>query len=278
MNPVLAQTNAWSAGFGVKRNDYGLDFSVVPFGELGLTYRGTVNYTFGRPGAAIASIVPYLSTTEGGSPVVITSKVGGRDKVAAWGLYVYNSAKSPQIVHRVTGKGPPPKEFIWDGSVDHANDPGNDIPGAMMNSPKAPEGTYYAILTARYTTGNTHNSKYLQLDVNNSPPKIEVRVHKNSRNPRSPHEVYVPANFIPVSVDGKAVAHWKLEVMDAAGRVFRTFTGAGQPPEQVNWDGKGDDGSAFISGQVYQVRYWLKDPLGNAALNPAPVAFRAVFR
>lgn len=263
-NEVLAQEAAWSAGFGIKRNDYGFDFSVVPFGELGLTYRGTLHYTFGRPGVSISTRFPYLSTTEGGSAAVISTSVGGRDKVASWGMYVYQSGKNPVVVHRQTGQGPPPKEFMWDGKLD--------------NNSTAPEGTYYAVFSARYTTGNTHNSKYLEINVNNSPPKISVKLHENSRNPLKTYEAYLPMTFVPVSLDGKEVASWKMEVLDSAGVIFRTLSGEGAPPAEVVWDGKGDDGSALISGQIYQLRYRVRDPLGNTAVNGAPLAFKAVFR
>ena len=265
-NPALAQEHAWTAGVGVKRNEWGLDLSAVPFGELGLTYRATVNYSFGQPGASISSIVPYLSTTGSGSPAVISTRVGGRDKVTAWGMYIYHTARGakPSIVKKTTGSGPPPKDFIWDGTLD--------------NGSKAVEGSYFAILTARYTTGNVENSEYLRLEVDNSPPKIDIKFDKSSVVAGGKNTAYVPTQFIPRSLDRQAVARWRLEIMDAQGNLFRSIRGLGEPPKKIIWDGLGDDGSAFVSNSVYQVRYWVKDPLGNEALNPAPVSFRAVFR
>ena len=150
--------------------------------------------------------------------------------------------------------------------------------GKFKDNEAAPEGVYWAVLTARYTTAQTVSSKYVQLEVSNSIPVAELTVDPASVNASKPEEAYVPTAFRPKLKSGRGVAEWRVEVLDPAGAVFRTYLGKGGMPEQVVWDGKSDKGAALISGQVYQARIWVRDELGNEGAMQAPINFRAVFR
>ena len=50
----------------------------------------------------------------------------------------------------------------------------------------------------------------------------------------------------------EAPKSWKLSVIDPKGNTFKTFSGEGFPPEQIVWDGKGDDGSVVFSRENYK--------------------------
>lgn len=256
--------NPWTVGLGAKFNPVGLDLSIVPFGELGLTYRATLSYKFGDPGAELSTRLPYLSSTVSGKGALIEPRITAPDKVAAWGLFIYDSGKPARVVKQMQGHGSLDSQVIWDGRL-------ND------GSP-APEGQYWAILSARYTTGKTVSTKYLRLEVNNTPPQVDLALDPSSVNPQAAGEAFVPTVF-KASLKGRAASYWHLEILDSQGAVFRTLRGDGNPPaEGMVWDGKGDKGDALISGQVYQARMKVSDPLGNESSSPTPVSFRAVFR
>jgi hypothetical protein len=256
--------NPWSAGLGMHFDPWGFDLSVVPFGELGLTYRGSVHWRFGKPGAGLDARMPYASTVGVGKAAVLTPRMSAPDKVTAWGLYIYNSTRPARVVRTLSGSGPVQKELLWDGK--------------LQDGQSAPEGVYWGILSARYTTGQTVNSQYVKLEVNNSVPVVDLVLDGASVNPRAAGEAYIPVGLRPSLKSGRGIAQWRLEVLDPRGQVFRTVLGSGSLPEMLVWDGKGDRGEALISGQVYSARLRVTDALGNEGATATPVSFRAVFR
>lgn len=256
--------NPWTLGFGLQYDEWGLDLSAVPYGELGMTYRASVNWRFGKPGARLDARLAYASTAGSGKSAVLDDAMSAPDKVQAWAVYIYDSGRPARIVRTFTGSGPPAGTMQWDGR-------GND-------SKPVPEGVYWGILTARYTTGQLVTSKYVRLEVNNSVPVVDLSIDPSSLNPRAAGEAFVPTAFHAQLRSGRGIAAWRIEILDPQGRVFRTLSGEGPAPQQVVWDGKGDQGDELISSQVYSARIWVKDALGAEGNSPAPVSFKAVFR
>ena len=256
--------NPWSAGMGVKFDDWGFDLSVVPFGELGLTYRASLSLRFGKPGANLDARAAYASTAGNGKSAILSPTMSAPDKVAAWGLYIYDSGRPAKVIRSVQGSGPAEKEVLWDGRT--------------QNGSPAPEGVYWAVISARYTTGQTVYSKYVKLEVNNSTPVVDLSLDPLSVNPKVAGEAFIPTAFKPTLKSGRGIAEWRLEVLDPQGKVFRNQPGQGLLPESMVWDGKGDQGDALISGQIYSARLWVKDAIGNESVSQTPVSFRAVFR
>lgn len=256
--------NPWSAGLGMQFDPWGFDLSVVPFGELGLTYRASLNWKFGKPGATLESRVPYVNNGERGKPAVLTPRLSAPDKVAAWGLYIYNNARPARVVHTLSGSGPLEKELLWNG---------RDAGGRPL-----PEGVYWGILVARYTTGQTVNSSYVKLEINNTVPMVDLSVDPLSLNPKDPSEAFIPVALKPRLNKGSGVVQWRVEILDAQGRVFRSILGSGPLPPSLVWDGKGDKGEALYSNQIYSARLFVVDALGQEGASATPVSFRAVFR
>jgi flagellar hook assembly protein FlgD len=256
--------NPWSAGLGMKFDHWGMDLSVVPFGELGLTYRGSVNWRFGKPGANLEATVAYASTVGTGKSAVLTTGLSAPDKVAAWGIYIYDSGRPAKVVRSEQGSGPVDREWLWNGR----NQAGQ----------AAPEGVYWAVISARYATGQTVYSKYVKLEVNNSVPVVDLALDPISANPKAQGEAFIPTAFKTGLKSGRGIALWRLEILDMRGMVFRTQQGQGDLPEGIVWDGKDDHGEALVSGQVYSARLWVKDAIGNESVTQTPVSFRAVFR
>lgn len=256
--------NPWSAGIGMQFDPWGFDLSVVPFGELGLTYRGSINWHFGKPGANLDARMAYASTLGDGKPAVLTPRMSAPDKVTAWGLYIYNSGRPAKVVRTISGSGPVERELLWDGK------------GA--DGKALAEGVYWGILSARYVTGQVVNSKYVKLEINNSVPVVDLSLDSASIDPKTPGDAYIPVGLRPILKAGRGIDHWRLEIIDPQGKVFRTVLGNGSLPEMLVWDGKGDLGEALISGQVYSARLVATDALGNEGATQTPVSFRAVFR
>ncbi len=200
-----------------------------------------------------------------GKSAVLTTGLGAPDKVAAWERYIYDTARPAKVIRSLQGSGPVDKELIWDGR--------------LHNGQPAPEGLYWAVMSARYATGQTVYSKYVRLEVNNSVPVADLSLDPSSVNPKASGEAFIPTAFKATLKSGRGIAEWRMEVLDPQGKVFRSLQGEGAlPTDSIVWDGKSDQGDALVSGQVYSARLWVKDAIGNESMTQTPVSFRAVFR
>jgi len=61
---------------------------------------------------------------------------------------------------------------------------------------------------------------------------------------------------------------WTLEIINKGDEVVRRFSGKGQPPAHVQWDGKDETGMPLADG-VYRYRLSVKDREGRALLATA---------
>jgi len=256
--------NPWTLGFGLRYDVWGLDLSAVPYGSLGMTYRAGVDWRFGRPGAGLSARLSYVSTVGSGKAAVLQPHMSAPDQVEAWGLYIYDGAHRSRIVRVFSGFGPLKTSLLWDGKD--------------QNGRPSPEGVYWAVLSVRYTTGQTLNSDYVRLEVNNSAPLVSLSIAPESLNPNAAGEAFIPVVFYPTLKSGRGIAAWRLEILDPQGKVFRAIMGEGALPPQLIWDGKDDQGNELISAQIYSARLWVKDAFDSEGRTPAPVAFKAVFR
>lgn len=62
---------------------------------------------------------------------------------------------------------------------------------------------------------------------------------------------------------GQNVDHWELVISTPRGEVFRRFEGKGSPPKQIDWDGRGDDGSIMDVGATYSYSSYAWDKANN---------------
>jgi hypothetical protein len=68
------------------------------------------------------------------------------------------------------------------------------------------------------------------------------------------------ARFRPEVTD---VERWKLMVADSKGQAVRTFEGRGRPPQEIAWDGSGQDGAPVVPGLTYSYVFEAHDRAGN---------------
>lgn len=61
----------------------------------------------------------------------------------------------------------------------------------------------------------------------------------------------------------KDVDRWKLMVADSKGQVVKTFEGKGDPPKQMQWDGRSQNGNPVTPGLTYSYIFEAYDKAGN---------------
>jgi hypothetical protein len=81
------------------------------------------------------------------------------------------------------------------------------------------------------------------------------------------------ATFYPEDPEGHKARSWGLTVTDYRGSTFRTFGKKGEPPRDVKWDGRGDNGSMMQAGYPYSYVFSVTDK-GTNTYNYAGTSFR----
>ena len=68
------------------------------------------------------------------------------------------------------------------------------------------------------------------------------------------------ARFQP---DVKDVASWKLSIVNARGEAVTSFSGKGEPPREIVWDGRSASGTPVTPGLTYSYVLEARDKAGN---------------
>ncbi len=68
---------------------------------------------------------------------------------------------------------------------------------------------------------------------------------------------------IPPVEGARGAVSWQLVITDARGQVFKRVPGTGRPPRQIEWDGRGDNGSLMAVGAIYSYELTITDAVGN---------------
>lgn len=61
------------------------------------------------------------------------------------------------------------------------------------------------------------------------------------------------------------IESWELVISDPKGDIFKKFSGKGQPPASLDWDGRGDNGKMVDVGLTYSYSATAWDKVGNKA-------------
>lgn len=256
--------NPWSLGLGVKWQPFALDFTAVPYGELGMTYRASLHYAFGQPGVSLSSRQVLLTSLSPSAGTRLELGVEAPAYARSWRLNILDDARPPFTIKTIQGFGAVPRELIWDARSD--------------SGLAVAEGNYWALLSVRYSNGESLASPYLALQVSNAVAQVSLALDPISSDPRFPGEAFLPLQFRP-RVKGPTPQRWRLEILDAQGNLFRSLEGQGSPPEQgLLWDGKGEQGEDFISNRTYQAQLKVWDALGREGQSAPALQFTAVFR
>lgn len=153
------------------------------------------------------------------------------------------------------------QSFSWDGRTEAGR--------------VAPDGDYRYVLSSTDNAGNSTSDDVL-ITVDTQPVVIaspEMRISLRP-NPFSPDGDGVDDTVtIGLSLDAETtVTSWEAQIVDHTGRVFKSFSGSGQPPRRIRWDGLSDNGELVESALDYPFEITLRDDEGNAVTESATIA------
>jgi flagellar motor protein MotB len=241
--------NQYTAGGGLTINNVTLDYAFVPYTEdgLGVTHRITLSYKFGQPDSKLSCRPKVFSPNNDKvlDFVFFYPELLQKNKIKALKLVIYDSFKNAVRTYNLKGLN----RLYWNGY--------NSL-GVVV-----PDGTYYAAIFADYGGGVRSVSNMCPFDVDNTPPQVSGDANPKVVKPGSMTTLYVPVNFQCSAQDLHGIGAWKLVIGTMDGKVFKTYSGKGEPMP-VTWDGTDDTGLRTVStGTTYTYTFYAMDTVGN---------------
>ncbi|MFP4230560.1 MAG: FlgD immunoglobulin-like domain containing protein [Spirochaetaceae bacterium] len=161
-------------------------------------------------------------------------------------------------VVRSVYRSTPFDEFEWSGE---------DNAGRLVE-----EGDYTASFRIIYRNGN-------RPEITGVGPVFVDRTRERAE-PGKP-EVELEASPLPFAPDDDGrndtltlsmrarsdlpIDRWSLEIIDPKDNGFKSWSGEGEPPEEITWDGEAEDGELVQSAVDYQAVFRVVDTDGNEA-------------
>lgn len=104
-------------------------------------------------------------------------------------------------------------------------------------------------------------------------------VPSSTRFSRDPVALFYPLSELKSVVPApgnQTTSLWRYEVADQAGQRFRSWTGTGRPPEEINFDGKSDAGRMLRPGLPYTPVLTYVNSRGTSTVVGQPVTVEGV--
>lgn len=174
--------------------------------------------------------------------------------IFGWLLVIKDKEGAP--VRNLTGKGAPPGALRWDGRGDFEED--------------APDGDYTFALTVHDLAGNKIETPPQRVSINRAGQVSTVEVSPILFSPNGDgYRDEVTFNLI--SAGEASVERWELGILNRNGKPVHAFSGHGEPPRRIIWNGAGDNKKTLADGP-YQVVLTETDRAGNrASTSPQPL-------
>lgn len=128
------------------------------------------------------------------------------------------------------------------------------------------DGVYYARFTAVYKSGNMPESFNKKFMVDSTPPKLNVSHSPRLFSPdgdRENDQLKIEMN----AKDDSGIKNWSITIIAASGMVFKKFTGNGDIPREILWDGLGDKLDIVESASDYFIVLEATDFAGNKGVS-----------
>lgn len=242
-----------SGGVGINIGDTGIiDYSYNPMGALGAIHRIGLKMIFGESLyektlaeqktviVPKALEIPKIEVSEGQIKAVSFKPNVPPEKVKEWTLDIKTT--DGKIIKTYSGVGEVPKDLKWDGTDSVGKIAKTDVNYIFDFKAKDKEGLIIKSI-----------GQIIQ------PKKImPVEFKEEIFRPRSGQEIFVaPINllvssesderkqvpFIMVNKKIKEIVSWEFDILTATGVPKKKFSGSGNMPLYIVWDGKDFDGN-----------------------------------
>lgn len=198
-----------------------------------------------QPPVALSIDLAAFSPNGDGAKDVLTlsPNVPVRAGLSSWTLAVVDAGGKDLWSLKGTGSESLLAKYAFDGKL---------AGGATL-----PEGTYRTRLNVAYVNGHAPVAWSPTFVVDLTPPKATVAVDRAAFNPLGDTR---PSILITQS--GSDEERWQGQILNAAGKVVKTWAFIGSPDAELRWDGSDDAGRTVEDG-AYSYRLSAVDRAGN---------------
>ncbi len=203
-------------------------------------------------GIAVHITAPYDAFAPTGDgyrdTIPFSINVAGQETVARWSMEMRDAAN--RAVRSVSGTGSIPRTVVWDGRHDD---------GRIV------DGRYTAHAQVEFAAGGQIQGQFDgRITVDTTGPEVELDVGRERFAPNG-DGVNDEVVFTLRAVDAlSAIGDWELTIHEPNNNTFRTFSGRGEPPRTITWDGRSDTGEMVQSATRYRAVLTVQDVLRNA--------------
>lgn len=198
----------------------------------------------------------YFSTQaakKGKGNINFTVNAGGSSEVQSWDFEI-SEASTNKVVYEKEGRNKLPRTLKWDGK--------------NLDGDIAADGTYLCLLIAQDKAGNPLKTDALQVFLNNTPPDLSLK----GQSPWADFTSDKSFHFNLNAADRIGIAQWKVTLKDENDRDIKNLGASGQPPSDMAWDGKTDQGKMVNPGSFLEAIFSATDKAGNTSTtDPVPV-------
>lgn len=177
-------------------------------------------------------------------------KIVEEHPVEEWRLTITNDVG--RLVKQFKGSGSPASKISWRGE-------GEDGKTLL-------DGAYNYTLSARDIAGNEATTPPQPAKIDRTPPVVSLSIEPALFSPNGDRALDETTIQLKVE-DANPLSEWRLEIKDSRARQVKTFSGVGEAPASLIWDGKNDE-RALLPDGGYAAVLFAQDTLGNKSQTP----------
>ncbi|MCL1864536.1 MAG: OmpA family protein [Spirochaetes bacterium] len=155
-----------------------------------------------------------------------------------------------KVTGRISGEGVPPAYIDWDCQ---------DTNGRLLD-----DGIYNVRLSALYSSGNNPVSFPKRIIFDSTKPALSISHEPKLFSPDGDGENdYLTMKM--KAADNYGIDSWEINIFNESGILFKKFSGKGDAPKELLWDGRGTNGDIVESASDYSVKFTAVDFAGNVS-------------
>lgn len=200
---------------------------------------------------------PYAPDAEGPDGILkIRLSVLAETIIREWDVEILDPRG--MTFHRFSGEGTPPPVIEWDG---------RNAQGVLVRAAEQ----YPLRFTVRDHVGNVVTEEATVRIARFGPPVLGITLEPIPFAPDGSGE----NDILTIGLSAQAetrILRWSVDILDPRDRPFKRFSGTGNPPASLRWDGLSDRGELVQSAMDYPVRFTVQDDIGNTVTEEATIA------
>ncbi len=131
---------------------------------------------------------------------------------------------------------------------------------------KLDDGEYFIQYKTVFKSGNRPESFKKKLIIDSTPPELEISHSPELFSPDKDEE----NDILTIKTESEekfGIKEWKINIIAPAGNVFKSFSGTGKIPEEIKWDGLGENKDIVESAADYYLQLEATDSAGNTSVS-----------